>query len=312
MGAKCNFMEIKKVENTEARINTKSRVTVKKTGNVIEIKHSSGIAGSNINKIDKDHYLILSTGEIREVKHTEKRIENTESIKQSMKNLRDLINCNCTEPDKCIWLTLTYKELMQNQEQLYADLKKFFMRLKYHLGDKKFEYIATIEPQARGAYHAHVILIFDKKRPFIANEVMATIWGHGFTKTTKIDNIDNIGLYLTAYLTDISVDEASILDIKSAKNIKDVEVVEGGKEVPKKIIKGGRLKYYPSGFRLYRCSRGIKRPTIWKTTNQQAMEYIEENGLDLFYEKTIKLTDESKNFERVINYKQFKKPINKK
>ena len=42
------------------------------------------------------------------------------------------------------------------------------------------------------------------------------------------------------------------------------------------------------------------------------MEYIEENGLDLFYEKTIKLTDESKNFERIINYKQFKKPINKK
>lgn len=304
-------MEIKKVNNTEARMSTKSRVTVKKTGNVVEIKHSSGFTGSNIEFIDKDHYIVKSTGEIREINHTEKRIENTESIKQSMKNLRDLINCNCTEPDKCLWLTLTYKENMQNQEQLYADLKKFFMRLRYHL-DKKFEYIATIEPQARGAYHAHVILIFDKKRPFIANEVMATIWGQGFTKTTKIDNIDNIGLYLTAYLTDISVDEASILDIKSAKNIKDVEVVEGGKEVPKKIIKGGRLKYYPSGFRLYRCSRGIKRPTIWKTTNQQAMEYIEENGLDLFYEKTIKLTDESKNFERIINYKQFKKPINKK
>lgn len=311
MGAKCNFMEIKKVENTEARINTKSRVTVKKTGNVIEIKHSSGIAGSNINKIDKNHYVILSTGEFREINHTEKRIENTESIKQSMKNLRDLINCNCTEPDKCLWLTLTYKDCMQKQEQLYADLKKFFMRLRYHI-DKKFEYLATIEPQARGAYHAHVILIFDKKRPFIPNETIAKIWGHGFTKTTKIDNIDNIGLYLTAYLTDISIDEASILDIKSAKNIKDVEILEGGKEVPKKIIKGGRLKYYPSGFRLFRCSRGIKRPTIWKTTNQQAMEYIEENGLDLFYEKTIKLTDESKNFERIINYKQFKKPINKK
>ena len=304
-------MDIKKVENTEARINTKSRVTVKKTGNVIEIKHSSGFTGSNIELIDSDHYIVKSTGEIREVSHTEKRIENTESIKQSMKNLRDIINTNCDNPKNCLWLTLTYKENMQNQEQLYADLKKFFMRLRYHL-DKKFEYIATIEPQARGAYHAHVILIFDKKRPFIANEVMATIWGHGFTKTTQINNVNDIGLYLTAYLTDISIDEASILDIKSAKNIKDVEVVEGGKEVPKKIIKGGRLKYYPSGFRLYRCSRGIKRPTIWKTTNQQAMEYIEENGLDLFYEKTIKLTDESKNFERIINYKQFKKPINKK
>lgn len=304
-------MEIKKVDNDEVRMNSKSLVTVKKTGNVIEVKHSSGITGSNVEFINKDHYIVVSTGEIREVKHTEKRIENTESIKQSMKNLRDIINTNCDNPENCLWITLTYKENMQNQEQLYADLKKFFMRLRYHL-DKKFEYLATIEPQARGAYHAHVILIFDKKRPFIPNETIAKIWGHGFTKTTKIDNIDNIGLYLTAYLTDISIDEASILDIKSAKNIKDVEVLEGGKEVPKKIIKGGRLKYYPSGFRLFRCSRGIKRPTIWKTTNQQAMEYIEENGLDLFYEKTIKLTDESKNFERIINYKQFKKPINKK
>lgn len=304
-------MKISKIENDEVRMNSKSLVTVKKTGNVVEVKHSSGLAGGNVIITDKDHYIVKSTGEIREVKHTEKRIENTESIKQSMKNLRDIINTNCDNPENCLWLTLTYKENMQNQEQLYADLKKFFMRLRYHI-DKKFEYLATIEPQARGAFHAHVILIFDKKRPFIPNEKLAEIWGHGFTKTTKIGNIDNIGLYLTAYLTDISIDEASILDIKSAKNIKDVEILEGGKEVPKKIIKGGRLKYYPSGFRLFRCSRGIKRPTIWKTTNQQAMEYIEENGLDLFYEKTIKLTDESKNFERIINYKQFKKPINKK
>lgn len=93
-------MEIKKVNNTEARMSTKSRVTVKKTGNVVEIKHSSGFTGSNIEFIDKDHYIVKSTGEIREINHTEKRIENTESIKQSMKNLRDLINCNCTEPDK--------------------------------------------------------------------------------------------------------------------------------------------------------------------------------------------------------------------
>ena len=306
MGAKCNFMEIKKVENTEARINTKSRVTVKKTGNVIEIKHSSGIAGSNINIIDKDHYVILSTGEIREVKHTEKRIENTENIKQSMKNLRDIINTNCDNPENCLWLTLTYKENMQNQEQLYADLKKFFMRLRYHL-DKKFDYIATIEPQSRGAYHAHVILIFDNKRPFIPNGQMSEIWGHGFTKTTRIDNVDDVGLYLTAYLTDISINEASISDIKSAKEIKEIETLEGGKKVNKKIIKGGRLKYYPSGFRLYRCSRSIKRPEIWETTNQEAMNYVTDMGLELSYEKTIKLVDESKNFERIINYRQYKK-----
>lgn len=306
MGAKCNFMEIKKVENTEARINTKSRVTVKKTGNVIEIKHSSGIAGNNIELIDKDHYIVKSTGEIKELQHTEKRIENTESIKQSMKNLRDLINCNCTEPDKVLWLTLTYKENMQNQEQLYADIKKFFMRLRYHL-DKKFDYIATIEPQSRGAYHAHVILIFDNKRPFIPNGQMSEIWGHGFTKTTRIDNVDDVGLYLTAYLTDISINEASISDIKSAKEIKEIETLEGGKKVNKKIIKGGRLKYYPSGFRLYRCSRRIKRPEIWETTNQEAMNYVTDMGLELSYEKTIKLADESKNFERIINYRQYKK-----
>ena len=168
-------MEIKRVDNSEAKNNSKSVVTVKKTGDIIEIKHASSEARQNIEKIDKDHYVIVSTGEVKEVNHSEKRIENTESIKQSMKNLRDLINCNCTEPDNCLWLTLTYKENMQNQKQLYEDVKKFFMRLRYHL-EEEFEYITTIEPQARGAYHAHVILIFDNKRPFIPNEKTAEIW----------------------------------------------------------------------------------------------------------------------------------------
>ena len=300
-------MEIRRVDNSEVQMNTKSVVTIKETGNVIEIKHASSEARQNIEKIDSDHYVVKSTGEIKEVNHSEKRIDNAESIKQSMKNLRDLINCNCTEPDNCLWLTLTYKENMQNQKQLYEDVKKFFMRLRYHL-DKKFEYLAIIEPQARGSFHAHVILIFDNKRPFIPNEKMAEIWGHGFTKTTRLNNnLNDVGLYLTAYLTDISIDEASILDIKEAKKIKDVVSVANGNNVPKKIIKGGRLKFYPKGFRLYRCSKGVKRPEIWKTSNKKAMEYVEETGLTLFYEKTIQLSDESKDFKRTINYRQYKK-----
>jgi len=300
-------MEIKRVDNSEVQMNTKSVVTVKKTGNVVELKHASSQARQNIEKIDADHYVVKSTGEIKEVEHhAEKRTDNAESIKQSMQNLRDLINCNCTEPDKCLWLTLTYKENMRNQEQLYEDVKKFFMRLRYHL-EEEFEYITTIEPQARGAYHAHVILIFDNKRPFIPNEKMAEIWGHGFTKTTKIHHVDDVGLYLTAYLTDISINEASILDIKGAKEIKDVVSVENGNNVPKKIIKGGRLRFYPKGFRLYRCSKGVKRPEVWKTSNQKAMEYVEEKGLTLFFEKTIQLSDESKDFKRTINYRQYKK-----
>lgn len=58
----------------------------------------------------------------------------------------------------------------------------------------------------------------------------------------------------------------------------------------KAVIKGARLKLYPPGFNLYRCSRGVKRPEVCQMTEQEAQ--TEVSGMPLTYEKIISITDE--------------------
>ena len=84
----------------------------------------------------------------------------------------------------------------------------------------KFEYISVIEPQGRGSFHIHEILIFAKSAVFVPNDKIEQLWGNGFTKTTKIKIVNNIGTYLTAYLCDIPIEQADFKDIKSLSDIK--------------------------------------------------------------------------------------------
>lgn len=71
----------------------------------------------------------------------------------------------------------------------------------------------------------------------------------------------------------------------------------------KAIIKGARLKLYPTGFNLYRCSRGVKRPEVWQTTEGAAQAEIA--GKPLVYEKTISITDESGTQRNILNYRAY-------
>lgn len=298
---------IERIDNSQAVVNDSVPVRLKKTGNIVEMRTMSRNTPQTIQKIDKDSYVVIDTGEVRQFNHTESREENTDSIKQSMSKLRDLINANSTDSKKIKFITLTYRENMCDSEKLYNDIKKFHMRLKYYLKNQPFEYISAIEPQGRGAFHAHELLFFQKNAPFIPNEKLAEIWGHGFTKITKIDTVDNIGLYLTAYLCDIDLEQANIKDINSANYIKTVDGINGGQS--KRIIKGGRLKYYPTGIRLFRCSRGVKRPEIIKCSYPIALSQVQ--GYELAYEKTILVAKSESDYENIINYKTFKKGVEK-
>ena len=84
------------------------------------------------------------------------------------------------------------------------------------------------------------------------------MWGFGFVSVKSVDkNIDNIGKYLTAYLTDLPIDKGTNI----SKELVGGEVKElTSKDESKRIIKGARLKMLPVGIRIYRYSRGIKKP----------------------------------------------------
>jgi hypothetical protein len=178
---------------------------------------------------------------------------------------------------------------MTNPKQLYQDVRKFHQRLKTYLKKKNlpydFEYISATECQARGSSHQHNLYIFKTKASFIKNDELAKIWGLGYTKTKSLKGVSNIGLYLTAYLTD--------LDLTEDKN----------KGITKAVIKGKRLSLIPKNFRIYRCSKNILKPTIYKTTEKEAMEKVDDSILT--YEKTIRISNCDGKTINIINYRNY-------
>ena len=107
------------------------------------------------------------------------------------------------------------------------------------------------EPQGNRSWHAHIIVVFNQKAPYMPNEHIAKLWGQGFVRVERIkDEVDNIGAYLTAYLCDVDVDEFSKefpnVDINKFAEIKEVDIeTEDGQKIKKRYVKGARLHYYP-------------------------------------------------------------------
>ena len=246
-------------------------------GNIIEVTRSEKDFGcASISKIDKDTYLDLRTGEVKEFKHTENRAENLSVIRCTMARIRALINSNVTTPDNCKWVTLTYAENMTDRERLYHDFEKFWKRFLYWCkkqGYTKPEYIVVVEPQGRGAWHIHAFFIWDSKSPFIPNDEMERLWRQGFTSTKSVKDCDNIGAYFSAYLADIEYndgDEVAFCDKVVEKTFTDTD----GNINTKKFIKGGRLHFYPTGFNIIRHSRGIKEPVVEHLTEDEIKEKV--------------------------------------
>lgn len=296
-------MKIERIKNTN--IDAEAIVSIKEMGNTYEIcwcEHKNNKAP--ISKIDKDHYVINETGEVKQSKHIENRLQSKAQLAQSFKRLRELINTNATDIEKCKWITLTYREQITDTEEAYLDFDKFMKRFRYKYGH--VEYINVCEPCGNGRWHFHCLIIFPDKAPFIPNDEMATIWGNGFTKTQKLNkNVDNLGAYLSAYISDMSTEEANSIGINyDESNIKKVYSINGKKlDEPKYFIKGARLNLYPPNFKLYRTSRGIKKPIKQYMTYKEAKEKI---GLaEPTYSKSIQLTDIDRQFNSKIIYEHY-------
>ena len=299
--------------------NENSPVILKQMGeNFFEIRYNEKSQGGLIRKINNDYYEVVigkdadgnEIVDVREYNRTaETRADNLASVSRSMRDLRDIINCNVTEPERCLWVTLTYRENMRDPKRHYRDIEKFNKRLRYFLrqsGLPEMEYIYCVEPQARGAFHAHCILIFDAaKAPFIPNDEMAKIWRHGFTKTKSLKGIANPGLYLTAYLSDMEIEKALRMGVIIGDGVKEVNTTgEDGASVSKSIVKGARLHLYPAGMRLFRVSRDIKRPIVTKMSEGDAMKII--GDAPLVFERTIKVkVSEVDHVLNTINYRQY-------
>lgn len=231
-----------------------------------------------VKKLNKDLYVRVDTGEVFEYKHTKNRSQSIQSVSKSITNLRRLIDTNCTDMKKVRFATLTYAENMTNPKQLYPDFKSFwgkFCTWCKNNNHAKPEYINIVEPQGRGAWHMHVIIIFKEAAPFIDNDTeFAPLWGHGFTTFREIKNCDNLGAYFCAEVTDMPLEDFQQSEIAHNGNMFGVKKCEVSKEgtggkTKKKFVKGARLYLYPPGIKIFRCSRSVLRPTTTKISDSE-------------------------------------------
>lgn len=291
-------------------INDKNFIKFTDMGNIKEVMYlqKRNIKPFGIKKINKDQYVVISTGEVCDYSNrSENRSEDKESLRKTFKRLRGLINTNFTGLANELCFTITYRENMQDYKKLYKDFEKFIKKLKYKYGS--IDYINVVEPQGRGAWHCHILLKFnDLTRAYIPNKTVSELWGNGFVtvKAMKKD-IDNLGAYLSAYLGDVELDESNICELLQDGVIKvgqpiDVKEVEVD-GVTKKFIKGGRLHYYPTGMNIYRCSRGIKPPIVTRIPYEEAKKIV-GNALPT-YSTCTHIVDDDENIINKIIYEQY-------
>ena len=261
-------------------------------GNVTEIMVSTHRSqGGYITKLDADTYVDNRTGEVKEFQRIENRAQDLANVAKSLKRLRDLLNANITDVTRCRWVTLTYAENMTDPNRLRKDAEHCIGRLRKRYGH--FEYITAAEPQGRGAWHLHCVFIFQGKAPYMANDVVRDCWKRGFVTVKKLDNVDNVGAYLTAYLGDMEyTDEIAGTVDGTIKHVQD-----------KSYLKGARLHLYPPKFNIYRKSKGIKEPDVSYMPYKKAKEKASSGKLT--FTKAVVLEDDDTGFSRTLQYEYY-------
>ncbi len=248
---------------------------------------------ARIRNIDKDHYEVIKTGDIKERKHTKKRSDSRASLRKTKQDIIDVINTNVTDINNCKFITLTYKKEMTDTKVFNDDINLFVKNFKYRYKTNKN--IKVCVPQLRNSYHCHIIFIFDDVAPYIPYEELTNMWGKGNIDVKKIDkNVNNLGLYLASQICDLSLDVMKKYNIPY--NERDVKCVwiENGKKLdkPKYYVKNGIANLIPPGFRILRISRNLKKPDKERMMYYQAKKIV--GYRDPTYITALKLTLDNK------------------
>lgn len=138
----------------------------------------------------------------------EEKLDNRLKVQQrAKKTIRRLINANVGKYKddfgrtfNPVFMTLTFAENLQDLKIANNQFMKFIKRLNYKItGSKKayLKYVVAVEFQNRGAIHYHLVLF---NLPYIPANEVGELWGNGFIKLNKIDEVDNIGSYVTKYM----------------------------------------------------------------------------------------------------------------
>jgi hypothetical protein len=132
------------------------------------------------------------------------------SIYRAKSQIRRLISANAWQwgnDDNRIYLpmflTLTFKENIQDLNITHKIFMKYIQRLNYFVNNKKIttlKYVAVTEFQKRGAIHYHIIFFnlpyIERMRLLKLNKV----WGFGFYNLEPVYNEKKMSNYISKYM----------------------------------------------------------------------------------------------------------------
>lgn len=191
----------------------------------------------------------------------EKLINRGRVLARARRNLRRLINSNFIK-DRTKFITLTFAENITDIEIANNEFKKFIKRLNRYL-KTNVHYVCVPEFQKRGSVHYHLVAF---NVPYIKNTKIREIWGNGFVRINRVDNVDNLGAYVCKYMS------------KSLEDEKEDRLL---------------------GKKCYTSSRGLKKPLEVKEKDQVKSIADSLQGHIPNYENTFT------NDYNSINYKQY-------
>lgn len=181
---------------------------IKVSGNIVEIKRfacSFQVFGTKRNFGDSEKKAtVYSSQELKD-----------RAYRRASSTIRDLVNSNCFayksstgRPYKPVFVTLTFRDNLTDLTVANRHFTSFIRSLfsRYSpLGLDSIRYLAVPEFQKRGAVHYHVIF-FNLPFRLDFRSVLTTSWSHGFVQFRAVDNVNNVGLYISKYLSkDLSV-----------------------------------------------------------------------------------------------------------
>lgn len=175
------------------------------SGNVVEkIKYEKGYikGGEGTNKNGR-------SGGSQELTEEEKSLNRQKVLRRGQTRLRRLINANVWQYGDITpkFLTLTFAENIIDLRSANKSWMLFIKRLNWFMFRTRrghLKYSVVIEFQKRGAVHYHAIFY---NLPYIPNSKLREIWGQGFLKINKISDCDNVGAYVTKYMSKNNEDE---------------------------------------------------------------------------------------------------------
>ena len=156
--------------------------------------------------------------EYRKRRSIEEQEITKSSLSRTKNSLIRLINANArmwcldglvAQPQ---FLTYTFQENVTDVSVANPIFTNYIKRLNYRIHrstTSEIKYVVVPEFQKRGAVHYHAVFfnlpMINAKKEFNTGEA-ASLWGQGFIKKKDINEIPNVGLYMTKYMTKEATD----------------------------------------------------------------------------------------------------------